>query len=144
MTNKMWRCCFFNVFVKNYQNQEVKIHFAFSGENVAISSHTLIPLILFYPWVISICREWPDWSCSVLSAQNFRPTRNDGDSHGDQSNYDNAVAIGANDFVTKPVDFALLKEKIYKLAPWNDWTNFSIFKELLKWTVWKACKKFWW
>jgi two-component system, chemotaxis family, chemotaxis protein CheY len=37
--------------------------------------------------------------------------------YGDQSNFDNAVAIGANDFVTKPVDFTLLKEKIYKLAP---------------------------
>ena len=35
--------------------------------------------------------------------------------YGDDSNYGKAMEIGANDFLTKPVDFVLLKEKILKL-----------------------------
>jgi len=35
--------------------------------------------------------------------------------YGDDSNYSKAMEIGANDFITKPVDFVLLKEKIQKL-----------------------------
>jgi two-component system chemotaxis response regulator CheY len=31
--------------------------------------------------------------------------------YGDTDNYNNAMQLGANDFVTKPVDFPLLKEK---------------------------------
>lgn len=32
--------------------------------------------------------------------------------YGDQENYNTAMQLGANDFLTKPVDFALLKEKL--------------------------------
>jgi CheY-like chemotaxis protein len=32
--------------------------------------------------------------------------------YGDQDNYDTAMRFGADDFLTKPVDFALLKEKL--------------------------------
>lgn len=32
--------------------------------------------------------------------------------YGDQENYDTAMRLGADDFLTKPVDFALLKEKL--------------------------------
>ena len=35
--------------------------------------------------------------------------------YGDKKNYDEAMQLGANDFVTKPVDFELLKERIIKL-----------------------------
>jgi len=32
--------------------------------------------------------------------------------YGDQENYDTAMRLGADDFLTKPVDFTLLKEKL--------------------------------
>lgn len=32
--------------------------------------------------------------------------------YGDQENYDTAIKLGADDFLTKPVDFTLLKEKL--------------------------------
>ena len=36
--------------------------------------------------------------------------------YGDDNNYKNAMDFGADDFVTKPVDFNILKEKILTLA----------------------------
>lgn len=35
--------------------------------------------------------------------------------YGDQKNYNDAHALGADDFVTKPVDFEGLKERILKI-----------------------------
>lgn len=32
--------------------------------------------------------------------------------YGDQENYNSAMKLGADDFLTKPVDFTLLKEKL--------------------------------
>ncbi len=32
--------------------------------------------------------------------------------YGDQDNYNNAMRLGADDFLTKPLDFNLLKEKL--------------------------------
>src|SRR5687768_8861809 len=32
--------------------------------------------------------------------------------YGDQENYDQAMKLGADDFLTKPIDFALLKQKL--------------------------------
>ena len=32
--------------------------------------------------------------------------------YGDQENYNNAIKLGADDFLTKPLDFSLLKEKL--------------------------------
>lgn len=32
--------------------------------------------------------------------------------YGDAENYDRAMSLGADDFLTKPVDFTLLKEKL--------------------------------
>lgn len=35
--------------------------------------------------------------------------------YGDEENYNRAMELGADDFITKPVDFKLLKEKIKTL-----------------------------
>ncbi len=35
--------------------------------------------------------------------------------YGDEENYKHAIELGANDFLTKPVDFNLLKEKLKTL-----------------------------
>jgi two-component system, chemotaxis family, chemotaxis protein CheY len=32
--------------------------------------------------------------------------------YGDEENYNNAMRLGADDFLTKPIDFGLLKEKL--------------------------------
>ncbi len=32
--------------------------------------------------------------------------------YGDEENYNNAMSLGADDFLTKPIDFSLLKEKL--------------------------------
>lgn len=32
--------------------------------------------------------------------------------YGDEENYNKAMSLGANDFLTKPLDFALLKDKL--------------------------------
>ena len=32
--------------------------------------------------------------------------------YGDEKNYSSAIKIGADDFLTKPVDFNMLKEKV--------------------------------
>jgi CheY-like chemotaxis protein len=32
--------------------------------------------------------------------------------YGDEMNYKSAISLGADDFLTKPVDFTLLKEKL--------------------------------
>ena len=36
--------------------------------------------------------------------------------YGDQENYDTAKRLGADDFLTKPLDFALLKTKLKSIA----------------------------
>ena len=37
--------------------------------------------------------------------------------YGDDDSYKGAVSLGANDFLTKPVDFAMLKNKLLHLLP---------------------------
>ena len=37
--------------------------------------------------------------------------------YGDDASYQQAMQLGANDFLTKPVDFAVLKEKLLHLLP---------------------------
>lgn len=36
--------------------------------------------------------------------------------YGDAGNYNEAIRLGADDFLTKPVDFSLLKEKLKTIA----------------------------
>jgi DNA-binding response OmpR family regulator len=35
--------------------------------------------------------------------------------YGDEENYNNALSLGADDFLTKPLDFSLLKDKLSKI-----------------------------
>ena len=36
--------------------------------------------------------------------------------YGDEDNYKTSMRLGADDFITKPIDFKLLKEKLNVLA----------------------------
>ena len=38
--------------------------------------------------------------------------------YGDEENYNTAMRLGADDFLTKPIDFNLLKEKLNDTGPW--------------------------
>jgi two-component system chemotaxis response regulator CheY len=35
--------------------------------------------------------------------------------YGDPENYNQAIKLGADDFLTKPIDFLILKDKLKKL-----------------------------
>lgn len=39
--------------------------------------------------------------------------------YGDQENYDTAMRLGADDFLTKPLDFSHLKNKLKELTKWH-------------------------
>lgn len=104
-------------FRKEVRDQQVRIHFAFSGEQALQDLRTLDPFDLVL--VLSdinmpgmtglellgiIRKEFPTLKVMMVTA------------YGDQSNYDKARELGANDFVTKPVDFADLKARILAMA----------------------------
>ena len=104
-------------FRKEVRDQQVRIYFAFSGEQALNYLRTLDPFDLVL--VLSdinmpgmtglellgiIRKEFPTLKVMMVTA------------YGDQSNYDKARELGANDFVTKPVDFADLKARILAMA----------------------------
>jgi len=105
-------------FRKELRSGEFKFHFAFNGEDALQYLRTLDPFDLVL--VLSdinmpgmtglellkiIHTEFPTLKVMMVTA------------YGDDNNYQTALKTGASDFVTKPVDFNLLKEKIYQLKP---------------------------
>ncbi len=103
-------------FRKELKSGEFSFHFAFNGEDAVHYLHMLDPfdLVLVLSDInmpgmtglelLRIIRtEFPLLRVMMVTA------------YGDETNYNKAIEIGANDFLTKPVDFILLKEKILKL-----------------------------
>lgn len=104
-------------FRKEIRNGEVRINFAFGGQEALHFLRTLDPfdLVLVLSDInmpgmtglelLRIIRvEFPLLKVMMVTA------------YGDENNHSSAVAYGASDFVTKPVDFATLKEKISNLS----------------------------
>ena len=104
-------------FRKEVKNNEVKINFAFSGEDaltylkkldpfdvVLVLSDINMPGMTGLELLKSIKKDFPTLKVMMVTA------------YGDDNNYKNAMDFGADDFVTKPVDFNILKEKILTLA----------------------------
>ncbi len=100
---------------KEIRNGEVELNFAFNGNEALAFLHSLNPFELVV--VLSdinmpgmtglellkiIKSEYKDLRVMMITA------------YGDEMNYKNAISIGADDFLTKPVDFNILKEKIKK------------------------------
>lgn len=100
---------------KEIRNGEVELNFAFNGNEALTFLHSLNPFELVV--VLSdinmpgmtglellkiIKSEYKDLRVMMITA------------YGDEMNYKNAISIGADDFLTKPVDFNVLKEKIKK------------------------------
>jgi len=104
-------------FRREIREGAVRIKFAFNGEDALQYLRTLDPFDLVL--VLSdinmpgmtglellkiIKQEFPSLKVVMVTA------------YGDENNFQNAKSIGASDFVTKPVDFSILKEKIQLLA----------------------------
>lgn len=104
-------------FRKEIKSGEVTINFAFSGEDALKYLRTLDPfdvvLVLSdinMPGMTGlellkiIKKEFSSLKVMMVTA------------YGDDNNYKDARDFGADDFVTKPVNFTILKEKIEKLS----------------------------
>ena len=103
-------------FRKELKSGELNFHFAFNGEDAINFLRTLSPfdvvLVLSdinMPGMTGlellklIRNEFPLLKVMMVTA------------YGDQANFNKAIETGANDFLTKPVDFLMLKEKIVSL-----------------------------
>lgn len=104
-------------FRKEIKEGQVRINFAFNGEDalkflrsldpfdlVLVLSDINMPGMTGLELLKIIKTEFPLLKVMMVTA------------YGDDNNYQTAKAIGANDFVTKPVDFTLLREKIRLLT----------------------------
>ncbi|RZJ30954.1 MAG: response regulator [Flavobacterium sp.] len=101
-------------FRKEIKSGEMELHFAFSGENAIdyLDSHrqeaVLILSDINMPGMsgLELLRqikekfEAPPRVVMMITA------------YGDDGNYNEAMKLGADDFLTKPVDFTELKEKL--------------------------------
>ena len=105
-------------FRKELKTGEYDFHFAFNGEDALHYLHALNPfdLVLVLSDInmpgmtglelLRIIRtEYPNLRVMMITA------------YGDQGNFSKAIEAGASDFLTKPVDFLQLKEKIHHLNP---------------------------
>jgi CheY-like chemotaxis protein len=103
-------------FRKEIKAAEFSFHFAFSGKEALAFLRTLQPLDLVLVLsdinmpgmtgleLLEIIRtDFPDLRVMMITA------------YGDDNNYRKAMQLGAYDFMTKPVDFARVKEKILEV-----------------------------
>ncbi len=104
-------------FRKELKSGELSFHFAFNGKEALDFLNTLQPLDLVL--VLSdinmpgmtglelleiVRKDFPDLRVMMVTA------------YGDESNYRKAMTLGAIDFITKPVDFGQIKQKIGELT----------------------------
>lgn len=104
---------FLQKFRKEIKNGEYLLHFALSAEKALAYMETLTPFDIIL--VLSdinmpgmnglqllkhIRKLFPTLNVFMISA------------YGDTQNQDDAASLGANDFITKPIDFQLLKQRI--------------------------------
>ena len=113
------RDLFLQRFRREIRSGEMNFSFAFSGEEALDfmrAHHSEVLIILSdinMPGMSGLDLlghvkkefEMPPTTMMMISA------------YGDSENYDKAMSLGAQDFLTKPVDFAVLKEKLIHLLP---------------------------
>lgn len=105
-------------FRKELRSGEINLDFAFSGheamgylqmhahEAVLILSDINMPGMSGLELLREIKQRFADPPAIVMMIT----------AYGDGENYDKAMALGADDFLTKPVDFTALKEKLKHFA----------------------------
>ncbi len=104
-------------FRKEIRNNELNFAFAFSGEEALtyLEDHNHEAVLILSDI------NMPGMSGLELLEQikkNYReppPVVMMITAYGDRENYDTAMKLGADDFLTKPVEFAILKEKLKAL-----------------------------
>ena len=102
-------------FRKEIRNGEVELNFAFNANEalsflkalnpfdlVVVLSDINMPGMTGLELLKIIKTEYKDLRVMMITA------------YGDEKNYQNAISTGADDFLSKPVDFNLLKEKVMK------------------------------
>ena len=106
-------------FRRELRNGEINLHFAFSGEQaidymnrhrqeaVLILSDINMPGMSGLELLRHIKEKYelPPPVVMMITA------------YGDEENYNRAMSLGADDFLTKPVDFTTLKEKLKSFTP---------------------------
>lgn len=106
-------------FRKEIKNREVSFEFAFSGEAamqfMSVHEHEAVLILsdINMPGMSGLVLlkhikenyEKPPITVMMVTA------------YGDEENYNEAMKLGADDFLTKPVDFLDLKEKLKKFMP---------------------------
>ncbi len=103
-------------FRKELREGEYVFHFCFAAEDAYhfISNLTPLDIVLVLSDINmpgmsglellkKIKTEFPHLKVMMVTA------------YGDERNHTEAISSGANDFITKPIDFQLLKERIQKM-----------------------------
>ncbi len=104
-------------FRRDLKSNNLEFQFAFSAEDALnyISSLNPIDIVLILSDInmpgksgLDLLKEvknkFPQLKVMMVTA------------YGDQQNYDKAFSLGADDFITKPIDFETLREKIISLG----------------------------
>ena len=104
---------FLQKFRKEIRNGEVELNFAFNANEaltflkalnpfdlVVVLSDINMPGMTGLELLKIIKKEYTDLQVMMITA------------YGDEKNYQNAISTGADDFLSKPVDFSKLKEKV--------------------------------
>jgi CheY-like chemotaxis protein len=113
------RDLFLQRFRREIRSGELSFSFAFSGEDALtfLRAHRSEVLIILSDInmpgmsgldLLSYVKkefEMPPTTMMMITA------------YGDDQSYQQAMALGANDFLTKPVDFGVLKDKLLQLLP---------------------------
>lgn len=104
-------------FRKEIRNKEVEFAFAYSGEEaltylnghdhqaVLILSDINMPGMSGLELLKQIKTKYQEPPPSVMMIT----------AYGDKENFDTAMRLGANDFLTKPLDFSVLRDKLKEL-----------------------------
>lgn len=104
-------------FRRDLKNNQLEFYFAFSAEAALnhISKMNPIDIVLILSDInmpgksgLDLLKEvksnFPQLKVMMVTA------------YGDQQNYEKAFSLGADDFITKPIDFETLREKIISLG----------------------------
>ena len=104
-------------FRKDLKSNNLEFQFAFSAEDAInyISNMNPVDIVLILSDInmpgksgLELLKEvknkFPQLKVMMVTA------------YGDQQNYDKAFSLGADDFITKPIDFDNLREKILALG----------------------------
>lgn len=104
-------------FRRDLKSNQLEFYFAFSAEAALAHLNTMNPIdiVLILSDInmpgksgLDLLKEvknhFPQLKVMMVTA------------YGDQQNYDKAFSLGADDFITKPIDFDTLREKIISLG----------------------------